>query len=227
MSESSTAKRFFAAAAAELSQLGLRRHGRGLYTWVVQEEVLGWLGLNIAGYSADHMVDVNPVVGVRHQSVHRLLADLTQRKFDKHSPPTYSLPLGYLTPEKEFRQWTFWADRASADAFDERWVDWDDVFRDMLMAFQRYGIPFVERLKSISDVCREMSGDPGADPFVFPVVSFLVGDVSGGRTAIEKEIAKREEHLGKAIGEGREHAERYLIDYRGFAAQLLAHFAPE
>jgi hypothetical protein len=235
MSEGRIVKRFFAAAQGHLKQIGLRKR-RGLFRWAVQEDVLGSLGLNYATYGGGHMVDINPVVGVTQLGVERLVAELGPPKspkykeyeFPKYVPATYCAPLGYLTPENTFRQWTFWANEASAKAFDERWVDWDDVFRDMLGAFQRYGMPFAEKYASLPALCQEMAagqhGHPGVRPYRLPVACFLVGDVAGARAALNDEIARREEQISKASGEGREHAERYLADYRQFVDRLLARF---
>ncbi len=233
MSEGSIVKRFFAAAQGHLNQMGLRKRA-GLFRWVVQENVLGSLGLNYATYGGSHMVDINPVVGVAQLGVERLVAELGLPKspkyrkyeFPKYVPATYCAPLGYLTPENTYRQWRFWADKASAKAFHEEWVDWDDVFRDMLGAFQRYGIPFVEEYTSLPALCREMAtgrlGHPGVKPYRLPVACFLLGDAAGARAALDDELARRRDHADKATGESLQHAQQYLADYREFADRLLA-----
>ena len=233
MSEGKTVKRVFAAAHTRFGQLGLQKRKAGLFTWAVREDVLGSLGLNTATYGGSIVVDVNPVVAITHLGIEGLVAELDppklpKYKFPKYLPATYCAPLGYLTPENTFRQWTFWADAACAKAGGEKWVEWEDLFGDMLGAFQQYGMPFVDEHASLPALRRIMAtgrhGHPGVRPYRLPVACFLLGDVAGARAALEDELARRRDHLDKATGESRQPAERYLTDYRQFADRLLARF---
>jgi ABC-type branched-subunit amino acid transport system ATPase component len=52
---------------AALGSAGFRKRSGDVYTRQVAEDVLGWLGLNRAVNRGDGLLEVNPVVGVRHQ----------------------------------------------------------------------------------------------------------------------------------------------------------------
>lgn len=79
-----------------LAELGFKKRAGDVFTVDLDEDVLGWLGLNRA---TEHRpageVEINPVVGVRHQVVERIVAECRGEKFHAYQPPTVSTPLGY------------------------------------------------------------------------------------------------------------------------------------
>jgi hypothetical protein len=70
-------KGIFGDVKALLTQLGFRKRAGEIFTIDIAEDVLGWLGFNTATehYRAGEF-EVNPVVGIRHQRVERLVNDL-------------------------------------------------------------------------------------------------------------------------------------------------------
>lgn len=57
-----------------LGSLGLRKRAGAVFTMDIEDDVVGWLGLNTATEHHVGAVEVHPVVGVRHQLVERLVA---------------------------------------------------------------------------------------------------------------------------------------------------------
>ena len=53
-------------------------------------------------HQAAGSVEVNPVIGIRHQAVERLVAELRHEKFHSYLPPTVSSPIGYVMPDEYF-----------------------------------------------------------------------------------------------------------------------------
>src|SRR5690242_10447195 len=91
-----------------LGAYGFRKRAGQVLTAELAPDVLGWIGLNRATkHRAPGEVEINPVVGVRHQAVERLVAELLGIKFHAYVPPTVCTPLGYLLPEARFRSWLF------------------------------------------------------------------------------------------------------------------------
>ena len=95
----------FGAIRQELGELGFQKRAGQIYTLKLNEDVLGWLGLQ------DHMhggvLDILPFIGVRHQPIHRMLSELMGEKFHQYSPPTIVRQLGYFGSEHRIVFWYY------------------------------------------------------------------------------------------------------------------------
>ncbi|MFI7688803.1 hypothetical protein ACIBQ6_07000 [Nonomuraea sp. NPDC049655] len=94
----------------------------------------GWLGLNDNDTGLPEVLIITPVVGVGHERVQKVLAELDPRT-DRRGQPLISRNLGYLTPERTYRTWTFGRDG-----------DLDAVAADLAGALDRNGMPFIDDL---------------------------------------------------------------------------------
>jgi hypothetical protein len=91
-----------------LEQAGFRKRPGGIFTVVLADGVLGWLGLNHASrYREPGQVAIGPVIGVRHQAVERLVAVLRRERFHEYQPPTVSTRIGYIMPAHSDITWEF------------------------------------------------------------------------------------------------------------------------
>ena len=74
-----------------LAELNFRKRAGQIFTAEITDDVLGWLGLNRATrHCPAGEVEINPVVGVRHQGVERIVAECRGEKFHAYQPPTRS-----------------------------------------------------------------------------------------------------------------------------------------
>ena len=96
----------FAFAAEELSRSGFQKRRADIFTVALDEEVVGWLGLNKALHRGG-VLQINPVVGVRHQKLESRLAELLGQKPHQYVPASISTNIGYLMPEREYVTWSF------------------------------------------------------------------------------------------------------------------------
>jgi hypothetical protein len=118
-----------------LGQLGFRKRRGEIFTISLTDEVLGWLGLNYASrHRPPGQVVINPVVGVRHQVVERLIATLRGDEFHEYQPPTISTPIGYLMPVHRYTEWEFGGQHGEAAG------------EDLVAAIVNYAIPFMQSL---------------------------------------------------------------------------------
>lgn len=101
-----------------LEEMGFKRRERGIYTVDLGDEFLGWLGLPDAVRNEE--IAVNPFVGIRHQKTQALLAELTGRPSHAYLPPTVATSLGFLMPDRKWREWYF--DRADTIEEYEKFV---------------------------------------------------------------------------------------------------------
>ncbi|WP_157574771.1 hypothetical protein [Jiangella muralis] len=133
-----------------LQSLGFRKRVGMVFTREVAEGVLGWLGLNRASrHLPAGAVEVNPVVGIRHQGIERLVAELRGEKFHAYQPPTVSTPLGYLMPGSHYRAWIL-------DA-----VDPAGSVGGLIASIAKYGLPFMESGSTLTEICRFLDQDLG------------------------------------------------------------------
>jgi hypothetical protein len=161
-----------------LHDLGFQ--GKGVLTLVLTGSAIGWLGLNRASrHFSPGQFGINPVVGVRHQAVERLIAECRGERFHPSVPPTLSVPLGYLLPESRYRLWTF----------DEQVAD--DAARDMAAAVQEYGLPFMRRNTDIEALCRSLEdarGFPEQLAYRRPAAYWLAGKYDEALESLERSL---------------------------------------
>lgn len=179
---------------APLGGLGFRKRAGAVFTVSVEDDVLGWLGLNTATKHHADAVEVNPVIGVRHQLVERLVARLTGDKFHAYLPPTVSTPLGYLMPEARYRAWMFSAGEMTEAA------------SSLVAAVGEFGVSFVASNTSLESLQGRLEEGLGMDTeYRLPVVLDLLG--------LHQEAAEAAETSLRDLGERNDPAAQRL---RGF-----------
>jgi hypothetical protein len=115
---------------SKLKRLGFRKT-KSIYVCPLAEDACGWLGLSTATHRSDGRVGINPVVGVRHERIEKMLEDLLR---ESRASATISIPLGYLTPDRRFLEWLF-----EPPPFDCR-----SECERMVQTVELYGIPFMK-----------------------------------------------------------------------------------
>jgi hypothetical protein len=182
-----------------LAELGFRKRAGAIFTVELDDPVIGWLGLNAASeHQPAGQASVNPVVGVRHQTVERIVAELLGERFHPYVGPTVSTPIGYVMPEQRFATWQFGDGDSHAQA------------DQLLTALDDYGLPFMRDhtgLDSIRDAVEQ--GDAEFPEYRLPVVLVLLGRDDEATRMIDDRL----EELGNADNpfarEFRAYAERF------------------
>lgn len=161
---------------APLGGLGFTKSSGYVFTSLAGSECLGWLGLN-HGVEPRRGVEVNPVIGVRHQQVERIVASLLGEPFHASLPPTISLPLSVLTPEAP-ALWTFFVDG-----------DIDATAGSMVTTIEQAALPFVARTTTLPDLlaCAERGWGHSLDVRV-PVLLALLGEHDRATAAVARTL---------------------------------------
>ena len=171
------------AARRELAAIGFRERKDKIYTRELDDEAIGWLGLNQATHRDHGAVAINPVVGVRHQAVEKLVAELAGRTLQPFVPPTAAIPLGYLTPHRYYREWLI----AGPDEVDR-------VILEIVEAVARYGIPFIEENRSLKQLLRTLQrpnhGIAQNLAYTMPAGFALLGDHERARESVADSLAR-------------------------------------
>lgn len=180
-----------------LEAVGFKKRAGQVFTIEVADGVLGWLGLNRASrHRPPGEVEINPVVGVRHQAVEQLVAELRGEKFHPYQPPTVNTPLGYLMPDDRYRAWIITDDAEEQAA-------------DLVAAVEHYAMPFMKSTSDLAALCRRLDERMGFDhQLVYrrPVAWLLAGDIDRASALLEAAEADLGERDDAAASELRQFA---------------------
>lgn len=186
----------------DLAGLGFKKRAGDIFTRNINSEVLGWLGLNRATKGRLGVLEINPVVGVRHQPTERLLAELREEKFHAYVPPTLSVHLGYLMPERKYTPWLF-----------PEGEDPAKQASSMIQAVSESGVSFMDENATLESMVATMKasgfGIPEQQHFRLPVMYYLMGQKGRAEEYIESQLNE--------LGERDDLAAEY---YRSFAKVL-------
>jgi hypothetical protein len=171
----------FATVAEPLAGLGFKKRTGGIFTKPVDDEFLGWLGLNTATeHFAGTAVRVLPVLGVRHHPTERLIAELSDRQFHAYLPPTISAPLGELRSPRRFE--TFVVERANPS----------ESVDGMVAAIAEVGPAFIERNASLPALRARLDDGLTVDevPYRRAVTALLDGHIDEALDLVDSTIAE-------------------------------------
>jgi hypothetical protein len=166
-----------------LINVGLKKRTRGIFSLDLGKEMIGIVTLNWAETrDSKGLIEIgNPVVGVRHHEVERIVAELMGSKLHPYLPATVHKSLGTLFPQPGDKAWIFHADDAEA------------VAAQMVAEITEQGLPFIQSMTGLCDICRALDAGLGTDlkfEYRRPVAWALAGDHTRAVAAIEQSLAK-------------------------------------
>ncbi len=123
-------------ASQELLNLGFKKRAGLTFTLDLNAETIGSIGLPTATYreGREIVVVINPAIGVRHQPLEKLVAEIKGEKFHSYYPDTIATPIGYLLPKPPYRTWWNFAEGCNNAK----------TVKDMISKIKKYAIPFME-----------------------------------------------------------------------------------
>ena len=161
----------------------------------------------VVGIGAFAKVLLNPVVGVRHQDVEKVVADLRGDKFHGYLPPTVSSPLRYLMPADERCDWVVVGS-----------VDDVVVADDLATAVERYGFEFMRAagdLAGLIAALRVGHGHGHQNAYRLPVALRLARGFEEEAGTVERELESLSDRSDPAAEEFRRFAERLRVTALG------------
>lgn len=137
-----------------LLALGFRKRAGLVFTMpMAGDEVIGWLGLNTATRREKGATTLNPVVGVRHQAVERMVAQLRGDRFHPYVPPTISRPLRYLLNVERRVDWTLHEGPSNASVVD-----------DVIDAVDTVGLAYMRSCEGLPAIISALRAGDGIGP---------------------------------------------------------------
>jgi hypothetical protein len=187
--------------------MGFQRRNQQILTLALDGDALGWLGLNAATrHLPRSQAEIFPVVGVRHQTVERLVADCRGVPFHPFIPPTVSTPLAYLLPDPRYRTWLF----AGED---------EAVAQQLGELVKKYAVPFMVAAAPLSNLVEELkqgSGIASQAAFRRPVALMLAGEITEAQRDVQASVQRLANRTDDAA-----------LAFRDFARVLLARLASQ
>lgn len=161
-----------------IEQMGFRKRAGEVFTIKLADGVLGWLGLNYASrHHQRGQVEINPIVGIRHQAVERLVARLRQERFHEYQPPTVSVPLGYVMPVHGYKSWEFGGQYGTTAA------------ADLVQAIADYGIPFMRSVIRLPEILMAINRGLCHYPeYRSPAVLEIMGHRNDAKVALARAV---------------------------------------
>lgn len=172
--------------------------------------MIGWLALGSGTRSLPKgIVEVWPVIGIRHQGVERIVAEIRGDRFHPYVPPTVSKPLGYLMPA---HRWTTWAVDTSDGCANSM-----SAIGDLVNAVRHHGLSFMRRHGNLHGICALMEELPAWQPWFYrrPVAWLLAGDLARAQSSLQDALGR--------VGDADQGA---VQEFRRFAALLEPGLAP-
>lgn len=158
-----------------LRGVGFVRVSRGIYEReTASTDVRGWLGLN---ESVSEGVRLLPSVGIRHRAVEAMLDRLGASGY---ASPLATVQLGYLTPRRAARWWSFQGETAP----DEEAAD------DLVATVQRFALPFFESNRDLPALAESVRTNAyeEARAYVLPVIYRLMRQPQLSERALDAEL---------------------------------------
>jgi hypothetical protein len=166
-----------------LEDLGLRKRADDTYTLEMPDEFLGTVSL---GRATEHRVlEVWPMVGVRHQPTERRLGALLDRPTHAYLPATILCGIGYLMPA---HKWTTWVVREG---------NINQSAAEIAKAIGDYGLPAIQERGSLERVYQALSGSDAMssrrDAYVRPVLLAAMGRDDEAIQTMRLELDRRKD----------------------------------
>jgi hypothetical protein len=192
----------FALAAEQLARIGFQKRRTDIFTVTVNEEVVGWLGLNKALYRGS-ILQVNPVVGVRHQKLESRVAELLDQRPHQYIPASISTNVGYLMPEKKYAVWSF-----------QEGTNCKKTVSEMVAAIERFGNPFIQQTSTLAAISTTLfNSKRGTPPDQLDYRIAVAADLLGKH-------AEAEAFVGSKLREVESRSDEAADCFRRFAAKF-------
>lgn len=170
------------------SQYGFKKARLNNFIRIKDGNVVQDIGFTTATHGEKHVTYLNPVVGVIYKDVDEVMLQLREgiNSCLKMYTPMICIPIGYLMPENDFKEWKFTIDTNVSDGVD-----------NMARAIIDYGLPYFEELSDMEQVIYGFAtskysyiGGEVRD-YLLPVLYYLHGNSGQALRTVEAAVTRR------------------------------------
>lgn len=173
------------------SQYGFKKKKLNNYIRIKDGNVIQDIGFTTTTHGERHVIYLNPVVGVIYKDVDEIMVQLregTNSSLEMYTP-MISLPIGYLMPDNDFKEWKFTIDK-----------DVNEDIDNMARAIINYGLPYLEELSNMDQVIHGLVASQysyigEAKDYILPVLYYLHGNSEQALKTVEESIKKRSKDI--------------------------------
>lgn len=201
-SENASEKRAFETLSKVLFPLGFEQREINIYSCSLHQDAIGWLGLNLS--SKQKPIEIAPQVGVRHQQLEKLVAELLDQKFHEFLPPSIHINLGYLMPRRSFL----------AVKLDSQ-PNLAENIEGMILAIQVYGLEFMKRNGDLPELYQTLQksgfGYPHQLAMRIPAAAMLLGRNAEAISFLDQALQQMQSRTDEAATVYRRYAQRLRL----------------
>ncbi len=176
-------KNVFKVTQTRLASLGFKKGKRGILTIKMSDDAIGSIGLNKATRCQTGFLEINPVVGVRNQTIERFVAELVAEECDELTPATLGGNIGYMMPANKYRPYVFSEDGSV-----------ETVVEELVKDVREYGLPFIRDHIDMAALIEGMVKCRFAVRFMvayrIPAGLFLLRRMDAAKSYLNTELAK-------------------------------------
>lgn len=166
------------------------------------QDAVGVVNLNIATNRGEY-VGVNPIVGVRYRPIEDKVEEWSGEKALTVVGTTITTPLGYVTPNQTYMEWSF---RPGTDTAAE--------IAQIMRSIQDYGLPFMMKHSTLAAVTKALEEGHftynDSRRYRLPVAYLLQGKSQLAVQMVNEELSRLETRVDGAAQDYRKFAERFL-----------------
>lgn len=202
VTRSSFLKSLFTEMRAQLGAAGFTYRGRSWYERPLSSETTAIATLASDTFRGDSAVYINPSLGIRHERLEQLLAELSGYELGKFPPATIGISLGYATPTGKHIMYPFTPGEVSAKV------------KDLVQTISKDGLSWMQKNQTIDAIHDALAkfkfATRDSARFRIPLVYYLKGDYESACVATRRGL----EEIGA-------NQDVYSQRYRHFANALL------
>jgi hypothetical protein len=205
-------RRVFAACDTNLALIGFKRRASGIYTKELAPNILGWLGLVVAGApnrSSDDTLRLAPMCGLRQQQLEMVVAELIQEKPSSYIGATVVMNVGYFSQQNTWEEWELTE------------ANIDEGAKGIVATVAETALPTLSSHATFNGIL-ELLRIPGFAPDIkaayrIPVALAMAGDLDAARTSLTDYLSRL----------GQRGSNLHPDHYRAFADRFLHRYFDE
>lgn len=156
---------------------------------VVGDNVIQIIGATFSSHHESSVIYINPVIGVIYKDMNQIEVQLGMPDLLRGYTPMAGISLGYLCPEKNFKEWRFAL--GDTDEFIKKNV------HELAETIMKFGFPYLQNLSDTDYFIRQMSDIESR--YHLPVFYYLHGKKEQALEYIDETVKKLS--LSSAIDE--------------------------